>query len=192
MRYWKILWIGFSVLLSLSIQAQESVDLFTDLLAEAQLKWTAPKDFKPTPIKDNALLPYEQALLNKDGSLEIRYAVRPLKRLEIEYNDPHNAAPEPNHIFPLLFDTLTGNLSGGRHSPSREYPPDQTKKYFNADWAAASVFDVLPDFKTDHSQVLLIALHKNAVADAYVLYLFNDYSQVKAVINTHLSTLQFR
>jgi hypothetical protein len=62
---------------------------------------------------------------------------------------------------------------------------------FNADWAAAAVFDVEPDFTREYAGGLMLAMHKNRIADAYVIYLFNDYQAAKSRINENLTTLVF-
>lgn len=165
---------------------------FDDLVAEAGMRIEVPQGFHRADPRPNPLFAYEQALSNADGSLEIRYALRPLGRIVVDYQDPHGSAPDPNHVFPLMFQSLVGVLSNGRHSPTREYPPEQAREKFNADWAAAAVFDVNSDFNADHQQVLMIAMHKNKLADAYAIFLFDDYDQVKQQINSGLSFLMFR
>jgi tetratricopeptide (TPR) repeat protein len=35
--------------------------------------------------------------------------------------DPHTAAPEPNHLFPMLFQSLISAFSRGGSSPINEY-----------------------------------------------------------------------
>ena len=39
---------------------------------------------------------------------------------------------------------------------------------------------------------MLLALHKNAMADAYAVFLFNDYSQVKQSIQQSMTALKFK
>ena len=60
-----------------------------------------------------------------------------------------------------------------------------------AHWAAAAVFDVSADFETNHAQALVLALHRNQLADAYSIFLFDDYEQVKERINASLASLAF-
>jgi hypothetical protein len=62
---------------------------------------------------------------------------------------------------------------------------------FNAGWAAAVVFDVEPGFTREYVGGLMLAMHKNRMADAYVIYLFNDYEAAKLRINENLTTLVF-
>lgn len=166
-------------------------DPFQHLLSEAGLSYSAPQDFIPLSPAANPVLPYEHAIRTKDEKLEVRYAIRPLNRVKIDYSDPHNSAPEPNHLFNMLFASLTEQLASGGNTPRREYTLEQAKQLFNADWAAAAVFDVSQQFAEDYTQGLLVAIHKNGRADAYMVYLFNTYPEVKQRINTTLPSLRF-
>jgi hypothetical protein len=172
-------------------QAAQGDDSFERLLAEAELLFNPPRGFEDLPAGRNPVLDYERALRSPDGNLEIRIAVRPLKRLRIDYDDPHGAVPNPNHIFPLVFESLATRLSGGSHAPSNAYPPDRARDKFNADWAAAAVFDTVDEFATERKQGLLVAIHRNKVSDAYVVFLFDDYATVKETLNAAMNTLVF-
>ena len=172
-------------------QAEAGASAFERLVAEAGMVFRVPDGFQPVAPGADPLFSYERALINGDGSLEIRYAVRPLARIIVDYQDPHSATPDPNHMFPLMFQSVVGLLSNGRHTPSREYPREEARDRFNADWAAAAVFDVSTELDTHHQQALVVAMHKSKLADAYVIYLFDDYQQVKPQINAGLSSLRF-
>lgn len=165
---------------------------FQKLQHEAGLVYTAPQGFQPLPAVANPLLPYEHAIRAEDSKLEVRYAIRPLSRVKIDYSDPHNSAPEPNHLFNMLFASLAEQLASGGDTPRREYNQEQAAELFNADWAAAAVFDVSHQFSQDYSQGLLVAIHKNDRADAYMVYLFNNYPEVKQRINASLPSLRFK
>ena len=117
------------------------VEPFQILLDEGKLVFTAPQGFQTLPPAANPLLPYEHAMRSEDGKLEVRYAIRPLSRVKIDYSDPHNSAPEPNHLFNMLFASLTEQLASGGDTPRREYTAQQAKELFNADWAAAALLD---------------------------------------------------
>lgn len=86
---------------------------------------------------------------------------------------------------------MATRLSAGGHTPSREYPAEQARARFNADWAAAAVFDVTAEFTTDFRQGLLVALHRNQVSDAYMVFLFDEYEPVKERIEQGLRSLVF-
>jgi hypothetical protein len=96
-------------------------------------------------------------------------------------------------MFNMLFHTLVGNLTQrGSRSPTREYSANQSKEFFNADWAALGIFDVVDAYSAEFDQAMLLALHKNAMADAYAVFLFNDYTQVKQSIQQSLTALKFK
>lgn len=165
---------------------------FQDLLQEAGLIFNPPQQYRKIDVVNKGLFPYEHALRKDNNSLEVRYSIRPLSRIEMDYEDPHNAAPEPNHIFTMMFTALIGQLSSGGSSPHREYQQQEAQTRFNADWAALSVFDVEPEYSTDFSQAFLLALHKNNLSDAYMVILFNDYSEIKPALEQVMQSLRFK
>lgn len=178
-------------LLCVCAAAQAAVT-FEDLLDESALDFSNPASFNEVKPQLNQVLSYERAHQLSGGNLEIRYAIRPISRVQIDYEDPHNAAPDPNHLFPLLFQTLVSNLAANRNSPTQEYSLEQAQEQFNADWAAAATFDVVDDFSLQYQQALMIALHKNHKADAYIIFLFDDYPSVKSEIKQNMGNLRFK
>jgi hypothetical protein len=121
----------------------------------------------------------------------MRFIIRPLSRITIDYSDPHNAAPEPEHLFPLLFESLANRLSSGGDSPTSTFPEAIAESSFNANWAAAAVLSINPQFASGYRNGLLIAMHRNHVADAYTLFLYNDGEQAKPLIGNLLSVMSF-
>lgn len=187
-----ISFLGTLLITGIASAQKETTPTFADLLNEAGLELSLPDGFNEIRLEENPLLQHEKAVRSTDGNLELRYVVRPLSRIEIDYNDPHSAMPEPNHMFNMLFHTLVGNLTKrGSRSPTKEYSRAQAKAFFNADWSAVSVFDVVPEYSDQYSQVMMLALHKNDRADAYAIFLFNDYDQVKSLVQQSMSALKF-
>lgn len=181
----------FSIVI-VPLNASETVYTFQQLLDDAGLTLHEPDGFIKKEPEENTVLSYEYALQHQQKKLAVRYAIRPIAMVQIDYEDPHNAAPEPNHLFPMLFQTLVSDFSRGGNSPSNEYSTSDAKSKFNADWAAAAVMDVNHDFSTEYEQLLLLALHKNNASDAYVIILFDDYAAVKSEIDLLLESLKFK
>ena len=175
-----------------SLNASETVYTFQQLLDDASLSLHEPDGFIKKEPEENTVLSYEYALQHHQKKLAVRYAIRPIAMVQIDYEDPHNAAPEPNHLFPMLFQTLVSDFSRGGNSPTNEYSTSDAKSKFNADWAAVGVMDVNRDFSTEYEQLLLLALHKNNASDAYVIILFDDYAAVKPEIDSVLGSLKFK
>jgi len=186
-----ILFLYYVSILTVPAANATDPDPFIQLLQEASLRFTAPSGYTDIKPVANPVLHYERAVRHPSGELEIRMVIRPIGRIEIDYRNPHNTRPEPNHLFPLLFESVTATLSRGGNTPSSAYPQDQAHKLFNADWAAATVLDLSPDFSSRYDQALLVAIHKDGLADAYTIFLFNEYSRVKAFIKPALNTLSF-
>lgn len=184
------------LILVIASQAATAIDktarlAFDQLLLESGLRIETRQSYRDIPIQSNPVLPYEHAMQHESGALELRFIARPLNRITIEYNDPHNASPEPNHLFPLLFESITNRLSVGSDTPSSTFSESEAQKSFNANWAAASVFDVRPEFAAGYQNGLLIGMHKNEMADAYTLFLYNDHEQAKPLINKAISIMSF-
>jgi hypothetical protein len=164
---------------------------FEQLLMESGLRIESRNAFAEVPIQQNSVLPHEHAMRHESGKLELRFIVRPLARIEIEYNDPHNAAPEPNHLFPLLFESLTQRLAANNDTSSNTLSEIEAKDKFNAQWAAVAAFDVDPEFSREFKNAILLGMHKNDMADAYTLFLYNDPESAKPLISAALGIMSF-
>ena len=165
---------------------------FSNLLDEASLQLDSVPGFAAVPSANDGGIPYEYALRHNSGALEIRFMVGPLTRIQIEYNDPHNAAPEPNHLFPLLFESLTNQLAvRGGDTPSTVFTEAEAAENFNADWAAVSVFELDPEYSSSYRSAILVAMHRNDTADAYTLLLYNNHDFAKPLIDATLSIMTF-
>ncbi len=177
---------------SVDVMAEnKSADLFITLLQEGELEFNRPKGFSELPLEDDFLLPYEKRMISDDGKIELRYSVRPLGRIEIDYDDPHSSAPAPNDLFEMLFRSITEAMARDSHPISRAYLPMDAKKDFNAGWVSVAVFDVDTQTSKDFTQAMLIAIHQNNKADAYTLILTNDLQQEKQRMKALQHSLKF-
>ena len=82
-------------------------------------------------------------------------------------------------------------MSVGGETATSTFPEAEALDKFNANWAAASAFDINPDFATDYRNALIIGMHRNELADAYTLFLYNDHEQAKTLINDAISIMSF-
>ncbi len=165
---------------------------FQQLLEEGGLEFQPPEGMQAKKVEPAYVMPYEARYVSKGGELEVRYAIRPLQRIEIDYQDPHNAAPAPNDLFNMLFRTLSETLARDHQVISRIYPADKAREEYRAGWAAIGVFDLSPDISSKYREAMLIAIHQNDKADAYTLFLTNDLAAQKARIKELRSNLKFK
>ncbi len=191
MTWFRPLAVLLIVLLPAIAGAIEDID-FQQLLEEGGLEFLPPQDMRAMKVEPAYVMPYEARYVSKGGDLEVRYAIRPLRRIEIDYQDPHNAAPAPNDLFNMLFRTLSETLARDHQVMSRIYPANKAREEYRAGWAAVAVFDLSPDVSQEYREAMLIAIHQNDKADAYTLFLTNDLAAQKTIIKKLRGNLRFR
>ncbi len=163
---------------------------FEKLLAVSKLSYTLPEGFVEIAPRPNELLPFEWSLYQKDSGLEVRLSLRPLKQIKVEYRDPHSSAPEPNHLFSMMYQTILQRISG-HGVESRKQFAKEALKVFNAQWASAAAEIPNPEY-TKKKGLFVLALHANDKADAYVVFLYDDYSKAKPWIKKAFRVLRFQ
>ncbi len=164
---------------------------FETLLAEGGLVFAQSDALEEISASKTELYEFEKGFRHKTLPLEVHYAIRPLQRLKIDYSDPHNSAPEPNHMYAMVFHTLVGRLAAHGAISSRDYQPGKAKLLFNADWAAAGLFNIDQRLHVRYRTALLLAIHKNHKADAYAIFMFDDPKPLKTTIDKLLAVLKF-
>ena len=166
--------------------AQAQALSFDSLLKESKLIYTQPDGF--IELKSN-----KETKHIKSKDLEIRYSINPISRVNIEYQDPHNAAPMPNDLFEMLFRQKIEQLAHPKNYniEQQQVHVEVAQEQFNAGWASIAVFNTNPKFFPKYQFAMLVAIHKNDLADAYILFLTNNLVKSKALINKAMSSLKF-
>ncbi|HHI78952.1 MAG TPA: hypothetical protein ENK02_03140 [Planctomycetes bacterium] len=162
---------------------------FEKLLTASRMVYTLPQGFEEVAPRSNELLPYEWSLYHRASGLEVRLSLRPLKQIRIEYRDPHSAAPEPNHIFSMMYQTILQRISGHGVEAKKQFAKEALAS-FRADWASAAAEVPNPDY-TRKKGLFVLALHANDKADAYVVFLYDDYKKAKPWIKKAFHVLRF-
>lgn len=182
------------VLPALAAASAPAAEAFARLLGETGVKLRVPPDLVPArvPMTDELPWQFDRAWRSADGRLELRLMARPIARMRIDYDDPHSAAPNPDHVYPLVFQSLIGQLAAaGSTTPTRFFPAARARGMFNADWAAMAAFTPDPALKTDFREAMLLALHKKQQGDVYLLFLMNDPAAQKARIRKLMKMVRF-
>jgi len=190
----RLRWLPFLLALAAALAYAEAPPPhdFADLLDEAGMIFELPAGYAPAPVVFNEVLPYQYRIVSDDGRVEIRYVVFPLDRMEIDYDDPHSSAPEPDHLFTLLFPGILTEISGWGRYRSEEYPEDEALRLFGADWAAVAVLEVIPEYSSERRQALVVALHRNGHADAYQIFLGDDVRRLGEEAKRAQMALRFK
>jgi hypothetical protein len=148
-----------------SAWSQES---FASLLLEDSLSFTLPKGFSPVPVVSNGDVHYQYAMKAPAVKAEIRYAIFP---------------SSPNEQFAASFlETICLNLSGGKTCDFRPFPRPAVKREFGADGGLTSITKLDSEFGKGYASCMVNLIHKNGVADVYILILFDDVNVLQSLV----------
>ncbi len=175
---------------SLPSPSPETRKAFHKLLDASELIYSLPEGFVEIAPRPNELLPFEWSLFQKDSGLEVRLSLRPLKQIKVEYRDPHSSAPEPNHLFAMMYQTILQRISGHGVEAKKQFAKEGLM-VFHADWASAAAEIPNPEY-TNKKGLFVLALHANDKADAYLVFLYDDYVKAKPWIKKAFRVLRFR
>ena len=119
---------------------------------------------------------YEYAVRVLGKHVEIRYAIRPLNQLLVEYRQAKakgEAAVDPNQLYSSLLTVVALNVSGGDEPTTKDFPSEAVQQEFGADWGTTTMVRAGKEFGPKYAKCMIVALHKQNAADAYCFYLFD-------------------
>ncbi|MDE2309863.1 MAG: hypothetical protein KGL01_03425 [Betaproteobacteria bacterium] len=154
--------------------------VFQTLLVELGIEFTPPPSFVHCATRDNSMFRYQYAVRSPSGDLELRYRIDPIQRLEEERRIANEgievlASADLNNLHELSSAATVFNLSAGKTRPMTVFKPEHARELFGADWAATWFMQLAShDFTPDYDSVIVFCLHKDDVADVYLIGLFND------------------
>ncbi|MBC8370066.1 MAG: hypothetical protein H8E25_08700 [Planctomycetes bacterium] len=166
---------------------QPALEQLVDLVG---LQYEVPEGFEMSPGAANDCLDYEFALRSLSPAIEVRFSLRPLQGIAVEYEDPHSSTPNPEHIYPLMYQSIIQKISLDPYAPSGGMGDNALAEH-NADWGEISLLQPKPENNSDLKSLVFMALHRQAVGDIYVSVFFDDYESSKSTINQLLKTVKF-
>lgn len=170
---------------------------FTDQLERGGLVFQMPENFKEVPIIQNRHMNYEYAIKHKKKNFEVRFAIRPLDHLLEDYNQKEQNKKSgdinihPNQLFKSLMQVTLLNISG-QLPEIEEFGKEAVKKEFNADWGAVTFVEVRKEFGQKYKYCMIVALHKENVADAYIFFLSDKSKGFEELMNLAFYSLKFK
>lgn len=171
---------------------------FNDLLNRAEITFNQPEEYSETQAIENQQMNYDYALINKAKDFEIRYAIRPLDEMLINYYErekvkkPDDVNIHPNKLHAATFQAIVFNVSGGKLSKISVFDPQAVEKEFNADWGALAMVEVGKEFGQNYKYCFLVAIHKDDVGDAYCFYMSNTKEGFAKNMQTPFHSLRFK
>ncbi len=198
MYKFKILSLPVFLFLLLSFKSDKLPETFQNLLDRSQLVFEKPEGLIFVKPIENRQMNYEYAVKYPDKNFEVRYAIRPLDELIKAHNEkeakkkPGDINIHPNKLYKSLLQVNTLNISGGEMPEVTNFGKEAVIKEFNADWGAASFVEVGKEFGQEYKYCMLVALHKDNVADAYIFYLSDTEENFDELIFPAYHSLRFK
>ena len=196
MKYIASLFIIFASALCVSCASNN----FLKLCNYSDMTYSIPEGFKPVEVKQNPDLTYQYAVKHKNKKLEIRYSIFPLKEQVKAYNEYLNNSSkkkivlmDPNMDHELVAITNVMNISRSEKTEEiNTCKPDIVKHDFNADWGSSYYIENNSEYGKDYKYSLVVALHKKDIANAFVVYLFDDDKDISNEMLSSFNNLKFK
>ena len=169
-------------------------ETFNDLLKRSGLVFNSPSDLVPTKLIENRQMNYEYALKYPNKNFEVRYAIRPLDNLLNEYNKKTGSAisVNPNKLYGTSLQATVLNISGGNLSEIAQFDKNAVKQEFNADWGGTTFLEVGKEFGQNYKYCMVVAIHKDNLADAYIFYLSDTKEGFSELVEPIFHSLKFQ
>lgn len=168
---------------------------FAGLVADNKMEFTIPVGTTPVPIVKNMQMHYEYAVKFTDKPIEIRYAIASMADRVAEYKKflkdkpPGTTMFEPNETSKSIAYAVAINVGGGVRDPAVRYnpfPAEHIKPEFGADWGGTWMIPIKNNsFGTDYKYCVMTVLHRDDIADAYIMYLGNTPQELFAMFQAN-------
>ncbi|MES2574699.1 MAG: hypothetical protein V4572_07135 [Bacteroidota bacterium] len=187
----------FLTLLGLNSFSQNlTVEEFQKDAELAGLKFEMPIGYKITEVKKNRDLQYSFAIINEDGSMEVRYSLFPMKENLAEYekskDDKNVIMINPNAMYTSLMVANGMNMTNGKMPEIKNFNTNSVKKEFNADYGGVTTFDFNCEFGKGYKIGQFVCLHKENVADVIITFLSNDINKHYELFKIPFHSLTFK
>jgi hypothetical protein len=161
---------------------------FKKVLDDNKMVFTIPTGTTQVPVVKNKQVRYDFAVKFTDKPIEIRYSIFSLSARFAEYkiflteHAPGSTMVNPNNSYKAFSYTVALNVGGGSMDPTigfNPFPPEHVKPEFGADWGGTWIIPIKnTSFGTDYKFCIMISLHRDDVADAYIMYLGNSREEL--------------
>lgn len=153
---------------------------FQKLLKENELQFQMPEGYKEVKVRKNGDMGYHYAIYNPELEMEIRYSIFSIKefvRQNPGFETPSPDHANPNEIWMTLFMVNLLNITQcgmDNKPPVGAFPDAAVRAEFGADAGATSGFPMKSEFGGDFTDMMAFVIHRDDVADAYVVFLAYD------------------
>lgn len=171
---------------------------FADRLTQAGMSFQLPPRFHPIPLPESRDFMAQYAIAYEGGGLEIRYRVAPMASALATYQScmetPGCMGAHPNTLIaPLSFSILQNLSVDPGHTQLPSHFPDAAFRFeFNGDTGLVGVARAKPGLMADAKGVMLLGLHRDNLADAWVVAIFKDEAAMSGPWPAAFHALRFK
>jgi len=191
--------IGLLLIALTSFTTEKTTSGFQEKLLKTKMSFLMPKEFQETAVITNNQMNYDFAIKHKERDFEVRFAIHPLDDRMKNYLDKEKSKQSgeinknPNELYRGSFLAIAMNISGvfDKIPRTSTFPSEAIKAEFNADWGALTMVETGKEFSTVYKYCMIVAIHKDNIADAYYFYLANDQQTLKELMQAVFHSLKF-
>ncbi len=175
---------------------------FLSVVEQAGMKFVQPANTIETKIIANDELNYQYALKDTVNKIEIRYLIFPLQELVKKYNSTSQDTTTQPKFDPNLIHTnlllkfayvVQGKEMNFQEMPAiTEIPHATIEIEYNGDWGAFTTSQPCDEFAQKYKYCTIFAIHKDNVADAYIIYLYDDKERFDDAVKPDYHSLLFK
>lgn len=201
MKKYKLAILLLSLCIAISGTCQSNYQPFVSIAAKGGMNLVKTPSFQETPVVTNDELNYQYAVKDSTADLEVRYLVYPLQDMVKKYNTnkPDSGMPniDPNFLHTNLLLAYAMKIQGKDMTTEMKYPelkelPHATcEKEFKADWAAEVDIQPCDEFAQKYKYCTMLELHKDNMADAFVIFLYNQKDSFDDLVKPVYHSLTF-
>ncbi len=195
--------IGSAIFFMLFNSFQVGVDdsLFLSVVEKAVMTYSRPANTTEVNIINNDELNYLYAIKDTVNKIEMRYLIYPLQELVKKYNtgqaDTGMPLLDPNMIHTNLLLMYAYKIQGKEVNLSEmpeiiEIPHATVDLEYNADWGAKVTVQPCDEFAQKYKYCTIFEIHKDNIADAYILFLYNDKDKFEDAVKPDYHSLSFK
>jgi hypothetical protein len=159
-----------------SAWAADDASRFISKARQYGMTFQPPTGFHSVAVVPNPDVAYDYAIRLDQLRLEIRYVV---------------SVPLPEAAVGLNLIATMLNISGGKQPPLQPFPPDAVGPEFGADLGFTSAVRVDSAFGKGFKQCMAFSIWKRGVAQATVMFLYDDPRLVQKQILDATYALRF-
>lgn len=192
----KIFIAAFLALIAINSFSQDLSFEFKEQIKSYGLNFEMPPGYKIKEVIENKDLQYSFAIINSDGSMEVRYSLFPIKNYLLEHEKSKTQKnvimTDPNIMYKGLMVTNGMNMTNGKMPSIGDFHVSAVKKEFNADYGGVVFLEFNCEFGKGYKYGQFICLHKENITDVIVTFMSNDRYKHSNLMEIPFHALTFK